>query len=95
MRRFVGGAGGGTEDCDVCVNVTVWPATSIVPVRVAVPVFGATVYWTWPSPDGGAESTVIQLALLVAVNVQLEPVLTCRALVSPIDVTGTLKGDTV
>jgi len=55
---------------------------------------GATVYWTWPSPEGGAEFTVIQLALLVAVHAQLEPVITVSALLLPIDVTDTLKGDT-
>ena len=78
-----------------CVNVTVWPATVIVPVRAPVVVLAATVYWTWPSPEGGAEFTVIQLALLTAVHAQLEPVVTWSALLMPIDVTDTLSGDTV
>lgn len=76
------------------MNVTVWPATSIVPVRTPVVVFGATVYWTGPSPCAGAELTVIQLALLAAVHAQLEPVMTVSALVSPFEVTETLNGDT-
>ena len=76
------------------MNVTVWPATSIVPVRTPAVVFGATVYWTWPSPPAGAELTVIQLALLVAVHKQLEPVITVSALLLPIDDTDTLKGET-
>ena len=76
------------------MNVTVWPAARIVPVRVVVPVFAATVYWTWPSPTPVAEVTVIQFTVLVAVHVQLEPVLTARALVLPIGATLTLVGVT-
>lgn len=95
MRRFVGGAGGCPGDCDACVNATVIPAATIAPVRAAAPVFAATAYWTWPIPNPVAEVTVIQLTVLVAVHVQLEPVVTARALVLPIGATATLVGVTV
>jgi hypothetical protein len=95
IRRFIGGAGGCPEDCDPCVNVTVIPAVTIAPVRAAAPVFAATTYWTWPIPNPVAEVTVIQLTVLVAVHVQLEPVLTARALVLAVGATVTLVGVTV
>ena len=74
------------------MNVTVWPATSNVPVRALPAVFAATVYWTWPIPEPVANVTVIQLTELVAVHEQLVPDVTDRALVLPIDGTLTLVG---
>jgi len=56
---------------NVCVIVTVWPATVSVPVREVVPVFAATLYVTVPLPVPLAPAvTVIQDALLVAVHAQ-------------------------
>ena len=59
-----------------CVSVTVFPATVIVPVRVAPVVFAATEYVTEPMPEPVAPVTVIQLSLLTAVHVQLVPEMT-------------------
>ena len=56
-----------------CVTVNVWPATAMVPVR-GPPVFAATVNATDPLPLPLApDVTVIQPALLLAVQAQLVP----------------------
>jgi len=62
-----------------CVTVTVWPATVNVPVREVVAVLAATLYPTFALPAPLVVSTVIQLALLLAPQLQLEPVVTLTA----------------
>ena len=69
-----------------CVIVTVWPATVSVPVRAAPVVLAATEKFVEPRPDIDAPLvTVIQLALLVEVHGQLEPVVTAMLLLLPVD----------
>src|SRR5512136_2072835 len=64
--------------CDAAwETVTVEPATVSVPVRAALPIFGATMNVKVPEPDPETPgSTVIQLALLAAVQAQPGPVVT-------------------
>jgi hypothetical protein len=77
-----------------CVNVTVWPATVMVPIRTAAPSFGATVKVTCPMLIPVAPLvTVIQSTLLTAV--QAQPVITETALVMPVEGTLRLLGVTV
>ena len=74
----------------------VWPATVIVPVRAAPPVFAATVKFAEPRPDIEAPLViVIQLTALVAVHAQLDPVVTDTLPLLPVDGAFTDVGDTV
>lgn len=62
---------GGGGDAAACETVNVWPATAIVALRAA-PVLAATVNATLPLPVPDAPAvSVIQLALVDAVHVQL------------------------
>jgi hypothetical protein len=90
MRRFTGGDGGGPP---LCVTVTVWPATVMVPVRAIV--VGETVKFTDPSPDMPPLVIVIHATELVAVQAQPEPVTTERLPFSPVDGADTLVGATL
>ena len=66
--------------------VTVWPAIASVPVRAAPVVLAATEKFVDPSPDIEAPLvTVIQVAWLVDVHAQLEPVVTAMLLLLPVD----------
>ena len=69
-----------------CVMVTVCPAMVRVPVRGAPVVLAATEKFVEPRPDIDAPLVmVIQLALLVAVHGQLDPVVTAMLLLLPVD----------
>lgn len=70
------------------MTVTVWPATVSVPVRALLVVFAATLKETVARPVPVAPAvTVIQLALLTAVQEQLEPVVTARLFVVAVEIT--------
>jgi hypothetical protein len=76
------------------VIVTVWPAMASVPVRAVFVVLAATEKFVEPRPAIEAPLvTVIQLALLVEVHAQLEPVVTAMLLLLPVDGTDTLVVD--
>ena len=79
-----------------CVTVTVWPATVSVPVRGLVAVFAATLNVTVAMPAPVAPAvTVIQLSLLTATQVQLEPVVTERLFVVAVEITEKVVCDTL
>jgi hypothetical protein len=65
-----------------CVTVNVCPPTVIVPVRLALPVFAAALNDTVPVSEPLAE-LVIQLAPLVAVQLQPAIVVTVKEPVPP------------
>src|SRR5262245_54603676 len=77
--------------------VTVCPATTSVPVRVAPLGFGATVNETpaEPMPLVVVGSTVIQDALLLAVQEQPFKVVTATLAAPPAEATARLVGDTL
>ena len=68
-----------------CVTVNVVPPIVIVPVRIEVAVFGATLNVTLADPDCDAPPVmVIQDALLTAVHAQAEPAVTALAPLPPV-----------
>ena len=77
-----------------CVTVTVRPATGKVPVREEGAVLAATVYPTLALPEPLAVSMVIQLALLLAPQLQLEPVVTLTDPLVAAEPGVALSGDT-
>ena len=78
-----------------CVTVNVMPAIVIVPTRVLPVVLAATLYQTHPRPVPLAPAVMVShAALLVAVQKQLDPVITeTLAPVKPVDVNDPLVGD--
>jgi hypothetical protein len=84
------------HEAAACVTVTVWPAIVTVPVRDVVAVLPATESDTVPLPAPDApEVTVIQDALLDAV--QLQPVVPVTVTVKgpPVDVAEVEVGETL
>jgi hypothetical protein len=75
--------------------VTVWPATAIVPDRAAPAALDATVAVTVPLPVPDAGLTVMNDALLAAVQVHVPPVVTVIATAPPLVLTEVAAGDTV
>ena len=78
-----------------CVTVNVVAAIVTVPLRDAVPTFGATLKATLPEPDPPPLVTVIQDALLVAAHPQLGVVVTALAPVPPSRPNAWLVGETL
>ena len=78
----------------VCVIVTVWPAIVSVPDRSG-PLPAATVAVTVPLPVEDAGLTVMNDALLVAVQAHVLQVVTVIATAPPLLLTEAAAGDTV
>jgi hypothetical protein len=77
------------------VTVMVWPPTVMVPVRGLPVPLAATLKVNDPSPDIPPLVIVIQDAVLTGVHAHELPVTTEMLLLSPVDSTETVVGDTL